>query len=101
MSSHSPITEYLGLLFVVLAGEAVSEGKADRGIQLILYNKLRDTKGRTKQFLAEQFEKRKEFLVLISNLPSQLFLQTNSMQSVTKPSLYFLHFFLDLSHIYT
>jgi hypothetical protein len=65
MSSQAPITEYLGLLLVVLAGEAVSEGKVDRGIQLILYNKLRefisDSKVRTKQLLAEQFEKRKEF----------------------------------------
>jgi hypothetical protein len=65
MSTHSPIAEYLGLLLVVLAGEAVSEGKSDRGVQLILYNKLRefisDSQGRTKLLLAEQFEKRKEF----------------------------------------
>jgi hypothetical protein len=37
MSSQAPITEYLGLLLVVLAGEAVSEENVDRGIQLIPY----------------------------------------------------------------
>jgi hypothetical protein len=61
------LEEYLAYVLIIYAGNLISEGKADKGVQSLLYTKLRElitiSNAKTKQIFSTQFLKRKDLFL--------------------------------------